>query len=460
MPSPSTTARRTRTSAGRSRRAGARVALVDAARAAAGALPRLHRRRGDLRREHDVALVRALAHGGANVRRRATRSSSPVSTTTATSSPWLELAHDLGLVVRFADITDDCDVDLASLERLLSERTRVVAFPVASNAVGTLTDVARIVELAHSVGALAWADAVHSAPARADGRRRAGTSTSSSARRTSSSGRTSGSRTRDARSAEAWRPYKVRPQSDEPLGHRFETGTQPFELLAGFVAAVAYVESIGWEAIQAHERSLGERFLDGLPETVTLYGKPTMDGRVPTFAFTVDGVTPPDVAARLGEQGIAVWDGQLLRARGDPPARARGRRRHGARRLRPLQHRRRGRPPARRARRSVSARSRPGRAASRAAFASTRRTLPATRRACVEHVRRAARRRGHRERALRARPRSPEPRRPPRGDRNRVARSSSTATSTSCPPPASSGRIRPSPPSSSTASSGAAGRST
>ena len=64
---------------------------------------------------------------------------------------------------------------------------------------------------------------------------------------------------------ETWRPYKVRPQSNEPLGHRFETGTQPFELFAGFVAAVEYIDSIGWDAIQAHERSLGERFLAGLP---------------------------------------------------------------------------------------------------------------------------------------------------------------------------------------------------
>ena len=67
-------------------------------------------------------------------------------------APWLELAHDLGLEVRFADITDDCDVDLADLERQLSSRTRVVAFPVASNAVGTLTQVARIAELAHGAG--------------------------------------------------------------------------------------------------------------------------------------------------------------------------------------------------------------------------------------------------------------------------------------------------------------------
>ncbi len=223
-------------------------------------------------------------------------------------APWLELAHDLGLEVRFAEITDDCDVDLASLETLLSERTCVVAFPIASNAVGTLTDVPRIVELAHSVGALAWADAVHSAPH---------LPTDLAAWDVDVllcspykfCGPHLGIAYVRREVAERWRPYKVRPQSDEPLGHRFETGTQPFELLAGFVAAVKYMESLGWEGIQAHERALGERFLAGLTDSVTLYGRSTMEGRVPTFAFTVDGTTPDEVAARLGEQGIAVWAG-------------------------------------------------------------------------------------------------------------------------------------------------------
>src|SRR5438270_2622525 len=79
-------------------------------------------------------------------------------------SPWLELAHDLDLKVGFVDIADDTTLDYGGLERQLTDRTRVVAFPLASNAVGTLTDAKRIVELAHDAGALAWADAVHYAP--------------------------------------------------------------------------------------------------------------------------------------------------------------------------------------------------------------------------------------------------------------------------------------------------------
>ena len=101
----------------------------------------------------------------------------------------------------------------------------------------------------------------------------------------------------------------MRPAPNEPLGRRFETGTLPHELLAGFVAAVEYVESIGWDAIRAHERALGERFLAGLPDAFTLHGLPTMDGRVATFAFTHGARSPREIATSLGDRGIAVWHG-------------------------------------------------------------------------------------------------------------------------------------------------------
>ena len=226
----------------------------------------------------------------------------------ANVSPWLELAHDLGVVVRTAGVTADLELDYEDLAGLVSERTRVVAFPVAANSVGTTPDVRRVVELAHDAGALAWADAVHWAPhgpidvaawdvdvlicspykfygphlGLAYGRREL---------------------------LESWRPYKVRPAPDDPIGHRFELGTLPFELLAGFVAAVDYLGSIGWDAIRAHERALGERFLAGLPDGLTLYGLPMMEGRVPTFCFNLTGHTPEQVAVRLADRDVAVWPG-------------------------------------------------------------------------------------------------------------------------------------------------------
>jgi cysteine desulfurase family protein (TIGR01976 family) len=226
----------------------------------------------------------------------------------ANVSPWLELAHDKGLVVRFMDINDDTTLDLDDLQRLLCDRTRVVAFPVASNAVGTLTDVHRLVELAHGAGALAWADAVHFAPHGPIDVSDWGVDVLICSPY-KFFGPHLGVAFGRADLLEQWRPYKVRPAADQPLGHRFETGTLPHELLAGFVAAVEYIESIGWEAIQSHERTLGERFLAGLPEAVTLYGLPTMEGRVATFAFNVDGVPTQAAAARLGDAGFAVWQG-------------------------------------------------------------------------------------------------------------------------------------------------------
>jgi cysteine desulfurase family protein (TIGR01976 family) len=240
-------------------------------------------------REGDAVLVTQLDHDG-NV------------------SPWLELAHDMQLDVRVVEIKDDTTVDLDDLARKLDERVRVVAFPVASNAVGTLTDVRRIAELAHEAGALAWADAVHYGPHGPIDVADLGVDVLICSPY-KFFGPHLGLAYGRAELLESWRPYKVRPAANEPLGHRFETGTLPHELLAGFVAAVEYIESIGWDAIRAHEHALGERFLAGLPESFALHGLPTMEGRVATFAITHAERPPREVAGRLGDRGIAVWWG-------------------------------------------------------------------------------------------------------------------------------------------------------
>jgi len=223
----------------------------------------------------------------------------------ANVSPWLELALDLGLTIRFAEIRDDCTLDLDHLAGLLSERTRVVAFPLASNAVGTVPDAAEIVRLAHGAGALAWADAVHYAPHAPIDVGALGVDVLICSPY-KFFGPHLGLAFGRSELLARWRPYKVRPAADRPLGHRYETGTLPHELLAGLVAAIEYVDSVGFDAIQRHERELGERFLAGLPADCRLYGLPTMDGRVPTFAFTVDGRSPRQVAGYLGDRGISV----------------------------------------------------------------------------------------------------------------------------------------------------------
>ncbi len=226
----------------------------------------------------------------------------------ANVSPWLELAHDLDLVVHVAGVTDDLELDYDHLAAQLSERTRAVAFPVAANSVGTAPDVARIVALAHEAGALAWADAVHYAPHGPIDVAGWGVDVlvcSPYKFFGPHLGLAFGKRDL----LESWRPYKVRPAANDPVGRRFELGTAQHELLAGFVAAVDYVRSLGWDAIVRHERALGERFLDGLPDAVELYGLRTMEGRVPTFCFNLPRRAPEEVATLLAGRDLAVWHG-------------------------------------------------------------------------------------------------------------------------------------------------------
>src|SRR3954469_2689497 len=161
----------------------------------------------------------------------------------ANVSPWLELQHDLGLVVRFAEIDEECRIDLGHLGSLLSERTRVVAFPWAANSAGTRPDAERVCAIAHEGGALAWVDAVHYAPHGPIDVGAVGADVL-----VCSPYKFYGPHLGLAHVSRAllerWRPYKVRPAADEPLGHRHETGTLAHELLAGFVAAVDYLDGL------------------------------------------------------------------------------------------------------------------------------------------------------------------------------------------------------------------------
>ncbi len=222
-------------------------------------------------------------------------------------APWVEVAADRGFEIDWIDVTPELRLDLADLERKLDDRVRVIACVAASNAVGTITDVAHVAELAHAAGALCWVDAVHYAAHEpidvqaldcdvllcspykycgphlglAYGRHEL---------------------------MESWRPYKARPAPVTPLGHKFETGTPPYELLAGFSATIAYLESLGgMEVLREYERALGARFLETRPDSVTVYGLQTMDGRVPTFLLNVDGVDAATVATTLADRGYGVW---------------------------------------------------------------------------------------------------------------------------------------------------------
>jgi cysteine desulfurase family protein (TIGR01976 family) len=222
-------------------------------------------------------------------------------------APWLELARDRGLVVRHVELHEDTTLDFADLEAKLGPRTRVVAFAWASNAVGTIVDARRVCELAHRAGALAWIDAVHYAAHEPINVREVGADVLICSPY-KFCGPHLGLAYGRAEVIERWRPYKARPAPGSPLGRRFETGTQPYELLAGFSAATDYLDSIGgFAAIAPYERALGERFLSSIPDEVTVYGLPGMAGRVPTFLVNVDGVPAADVAERLAAAQIGVW---------------------------------------------------------------------------------------------------------------------------------------------------------
>ena len=234
----------------------------------------------------------------------------------ANISPWLLLAEDHDLVIRHAPIRiDDVTLDHEGLEALIGERTRVVAFTLASNAVGSLTDPARIAAAAHRVGALAWADGVHYAPHRRLRAREWGLDVLLCSPY-KFFGPHLGVAAIRPDLAESLPADRVRPSAEVPAGHRFETGTQSHEAVAGATAAIDYLRSLGdgsldeaFDRIVAHEDELSRRFLDGLPEGVELYGVRTVEGRTPTFCFNAPGLAPRVVAERLGERGLYVWDG-------------------------------------------------------------------------------------------------------------------------------------------------------
>jgi len=222
-------------------------------------------------------------------------------------APWVEVAADRGFEIDWIDVTPELRLDLDDLARKLDDRVRVVACVAASNAVGTITDIPHVAELAHAAGALCWVDAVHYAAHEPIDVQALGCDVLLCSPY-KYCGPHLGLAYGRHELMESWRPYKARPAPMEPLGHRFETGTPPYELLAGFSATIAYLESLGGMAtLREYERTLGAHFLETLPDSVTVYGLQTMEGRVPTFLLNVEGVDAATVATTLADRGYGVW---------------------------------------------------------------------------------------------------------------------------------------------------------
>lgn len=255
----------------------------------------------------------------------------------ANVAPWLQLAADRGLTVRIADIDPaTCTLDMDDLRAKITERTKVVAVGYASNAAGTINDVATIVEWARVAGAYSYIDAVHYGPHGPIDVQSLGCDflvCSAYKFFAPHIGILYGR----GPLLERLQAYKVRPASNE-LPDKWETGTQNHECLAGLLGTMDYLAGVGREhvdtyaerfpnmsgrrlelhaalaACQEYERLLAARLLDAVSAIpgVRIYGltaRQDLPRRVPTFMLRIDGFSPRDVAVALGERGIFTWDG-------------------------------------------------------------------------------------------------------------------------------------------------------
>ena len=232
--------------------------------------------------------------------------------------PWQELAARTGAVLRHIPVRDDGTIDLDAAASVISNRSRVVAFPHVSNVLGIVNPVAELVALSQGVGALTVLDACQSAPhlpldlpalgvdlAVFSGHKMLGPYAIGGLY-----GRadvlddlppflTGGSMITTVTLDEA--EYLPPPQ-------RFEAGTQPVSQAIGLAAAVRYLDAVGMPAVHAHERELEARLGNGLRQIpgIRLLGDAEGVERVGLWAFDVDGVHAHDVSQFLDDRGIAV----------------------------------------------------------------------------------------------------------------------------------------------------------
>ena len=243
----------------------------------------------------------------------------------ANVAPWLLLAQDLGLVVRWMDFDPQTyEFPDDALEQVLSTKTRLVALGMASNCTGTINDVKRFAAQARAAGALTYVDAVQYAPHDMIDVQDLGIDMLVS----------SAYKWFGPHQGILWGRhdvltetfgYKVRPAGDD-LPHKFETGTLSHEGMAGCLGAVEYLEHFGhgetriarlrsaWDAISTHERLLTQSLIEGLShfKGLTIRGITSANAahrRVPTVSFTVEGYDPAEMANSFARDNIFVWSG-------------------------------------------------------------------------------------------------------------------------------------------------------
>jgi cysteine desulfurase family protein (TIGR01976 family) len=227
----------------------------------------------------------------------------------ANVSPWLALAERTGAVVRWIRLRPDGTLEVDDLGDAVTDRTRLVCFPRASNALGTLVDPAPFVAAARTVGALTFMDAVHAAPHVPLDQQAEGVDVVVCSPY-KFCGPHAGILSAEPSLLARLRPDKVRP-APEAGPDRWQTGTASFEAIAGTGAAIDHMRRVGPTAIRRHELALSARFLTGLEALphVRLHGPGDPEPRTPTFSVTVAGHRPDEVAHHLAGDGVLVWAG-------------------------------------------------------------------------------------------------------------------------------------------------------
>jgi cysteine desulfurase family protein (TIGR01976 family) len=243
----------------------------------------------------------------------------------ANVAPWLLLADDLGLTVRWMDFDPETyEFPEDALTKVLSEKTRLVALGLASNCTGTVNDVKHFAGQAKAVGALTYVDAVQFAPHYAiDVQDLNADVLVSSAYKWF--GPHQGILWGRKELLEETFAYKLRPAGGD-VPHKFETGTLSHEGMAGCLGAISYLERFGsgetraariksaWGALSAYEHKITRKLIEGLRgfKGLTIRGLTSanaMHRRVPTVSFTLEGHHPADLAQGFARDNIFVWSG-------------------------------------------------------------------------------------------------------------------------------------------------------
>ncbi|MHB8681634.1 MAG: cysteine desulfurase [Acidimicrobiales bacterium] len=250
--------------------------------------------------------------------------------------PWLMLAEERGLELRWIGVGDDYRLDLSELERLV-QGVKLVACTTMSNVLGTITPFARIAEVAHQAGALVLADAAQSVPHLPTDIRALGCDFVAFSAHKMLGPTGIGVLWGRAELLEAMPPFlggggmirDVRHDgfTANVLPWKFEAGTPPIAEAVGLGAAVSYLEDIGMEAVRAHEvslteyaqRTLSERFGDEL----RIFGPSGTEDRGGVLSLAFGDVHPHDLAQVLDQAGVCVRAGHhcakpLMRRLGVP----------------------------------------------------------------------------------------------------------------------------------------------